>query len=291
MWIQQSYRKETETGVLYLVPTPIGNLEDMTFRAVKQLQEADLIAAEDTRMTKKLCSHFEIHTPLVSYHEHNKLQSGVQLIKELSAGKTVALVSDAGMPAISDPGQELVQACLDENIFVVPLPGANAALPALVASGFDTRQFYFHGFPPRTKKDKTALFNRLKTIQATLLFYESPHRLKDTVAAMKEPFGGRRICIGREMTKTFEEWIRGSMDEVAAWLEGRTVKGEICIVVEGGGEIEEEDKRWWTDLAVEEHVRHYVEIRGLSKKEAIKKTARERGVPKRDVYNAVHAGK
>ncbi|HET7616084.1 MAG TPA: 16S rRNA (cytidine(1402)-2'-O)-methyltransferase [Bacillales bacterium] len=290
MRVQQSYRDETKGGVLYLVPTPIGNLEDMTYRAVRLLRESDLIAAEDTRNTKRLCRHFDVATPLVSYHEHNKEQSGKQLLKELHAGKTIALVSDAGMPAISDPGRELVRACIDENLFVIPLPGPNAALPALVASGFDTGRFHFYGFLPRGKKEKKAELASLKEIRETLIFYEAPHRLKETISEMKASFGDREICIGRELTKAFEEWIRGSLKEVAEWLEDRTVKGELSIVVEGNPNKEVEERAWWAELSLMEHVRYFVEIRNLPKKEAIKKTAAERGLPKREVYNAYHAG-
>lgn len=290
MWTQQSYRDKQDTGTLYLVPTPIGNLEDMTFRAVRILKEADLIAAEDTRNTKKLCRHFEIGTPLVSYHEHNKEKSGERLITELESGKTVALVSDAGMPAVSDPGYELVRACVERRLFVVPLPGANAALSALVASGLSARRFFFYGFLPRTKKEKKLELQRLKTDSATLVFYEAPHRIKETVMLMAEQLGNRQICIARELTKTFEEWVRGTLDEVSEWLNGKEPKGEFCLVVEGALEEDGEEKRWWSGLTMEEHARHYVEIRHMTSKEAIKQTAKERGVPKQEVYKAYHTG-
>ncbi|HET7578948.1 MAG TPA: 16S rRNA (cytidine(1402)-2'-O)-methyltransferase [Bacillales bacterium] len=292
MWTQQSYREKRDAGTLYLVPTPIGNLEDITFRAVRILKEADLIAAEDTRNTKKLCNHFEIDTPLVSYHEHNKETGGEKLIAELESGKTVALVSDAGMPAISDPGRELVKACAEREVFVVSLPGANAGLSALIASGLDTKQFFFYGFLPRSKNDRKQELEYLKTMTATLIFYEAPHRMKETVTAMAEQLGDRQACVAREMTKRYEEWMRGSLYEIKEKLKEEPPKGEFCLIVEGGAEEEADEKEmWWNDLTIEEHVRHYVEIRGMRAKEAVKEAARDRGIPKREAYNAYHVGK
>lgn len=288
MWTQQSYRDERSAGTLYLVPTPIGNLEDMTFRAVSLLKEADVIAAEDTRNTKKLCRHFNIETPLVSYHEHNKEKSGENLIATLESGKTVALVSDAGMPAVSDPGYELVTACVERQLFVVPLPGANAALPALIASGLDVNHFFFYGFLPRDKKEKKQELAQLKAMDATMIFYEAPHRLKETIILMEEQLGDRQIGMARELTKVYEEWIRGSLREIRETLDEQTLKGEFCLVVEGAGADVPEEESWWTGLSVNEHVDHYVLIRKLPKKEAIKQTAKERGMPKREVYNGYH---
>lgn len=288
MWTQRSYREQRESGTLYLVPTPIGNLEDMTFRAVRILKEADLIAAEDTRNTIKLCRHFGIDTPLVSYHEHNKGKSGERLLADLETGKTIALASDAGMPAVSDPGRDLVKACVDKWLPVVALPGANAALPALVASGLDTENFFFYGFLPRGKKDKKQELAELNGITATLIFYEAPHRLKETVAAMAEQLGDRQICVARELTKTFEEWVRGGLFEVSEWLGSMTPKGEYCLVVEGATVGKTDEKAWWADLTLQEHVRHYVEIRDMTAKDAVKLAAKERAIPKREVYNAYH---
>src|SRR5690625_5001717 len=193
---QNSFLRE-EIGYLYLVPTPIGNLEDMTFRAISTLQEADLIAAEDTRQTLKLLRHFEIDTPLVSYHEHNKKKVGKSLIAKMISGEMIALVSDAGMPAISYPGQVLVEEALSEQLQVIALPGANAALTSLIASGLPTDQFYFVGFLPRSKRECLQALKKVKQIEATLLFYESPYRLKETLQAMRTVFGDRSICIGR----------------------------------------------------------------------------------------------
>ncbi|HEX7065175.1 MAG TPA: 16S rRNA (cytidine(1402)-2'-O)-methyltransferase [Bacillales bacterium] len=292
MWTQQSYRNEWESGTLYVVPTPIGNLEDMTFRALRILKEADLIAAEDTRNTKKLCSHFEIDTPLVSYHEHNKEHSGEKMIAELQAGKTVALVSDAGMPAISDPGRDLVRACVERRLPVVPLPGANAGLTALVASGLDTESFLFYGFLPRGKKEKKQQLEELKNVTATLIFYEAPHRMKETAAAIAEEFGDRKVCVARELTKAFEEWGRGELSAIGQWLNEATLKGEFCLVVEGSaGDKKVEEQAWWAELTLQEHVRHYVEIRNMAAKEAVKRAAKERGIPKREAYSAYHVEK
>ncbi len=272
-------------GVLYLVPTPIGNLEDMTFRAVRILKEVDFIAAEDTRQTLKLLRHYEIETPLTSYHEHNKKQAGQAIIQQLEAGKRVALVSDAGMPAISDPGEELVSAAIAKGIAVIALPGANAALTSLIASGLPTTPFQFVGFLPRKQKQRDALLERLKEESATLLFYESPHRLKEMLHSLYHVFGNRRIVISRELTKKYEEYQRGTLEEALRWCESGTVKGEFTIVVEGAKDVEK--REWWHDLSEKEHVLYYVN-EGFSAKEAIKKAAKDRGVPKRDVYRAYH---
>lgn len=288
MWTQQSYRKDQPEGALYLVPTPIGNLEDMTARAIHILTKVDMIAAEDTRNTKNLCRHFDIDTPLVSYHEHNKEKSGAHLVTEIEGGKKVALVSDAGMPAISDPGYELVKACSDAQLPVIPLPGANAALPALIASGLDVRHFYFYGFLPRDKKEKKQELTRLKTIKATMIFYEAPHRLKETMMLMEEQWDDRQVAVARELTKVYEEWWRGGLRQVCEKLDEQTLKGEFCIVVEGANGDEPGEAPWWTGLSVCEHVDYYVLIRKQPKKEAVKQAARDRNLPKREVYDAYH---
>ncbi|HJV30560.1 MAG TPA: 16S rRNA (cytidine(1402)-2'-O)-methyltransferase, partial [Bacillales bacterium] len=232
MWQQKSFEQEEHKGILYLVPTPIGNLEDISFRAIRILKEADFIAAEDTRNTKKLCNHFEITTPLVSYHEHNKEKSGEKLIEKLKDGQKIALVSDAGMPTISDPGFELVAAALQENLTVVPLPGANAALTSLIASGLSSQPFYFYGFLNRQKKEKKKELESLKNQTATIIFYESPHRLKETLTLMLEILGNRRIALCRELTKRYEEFIRGSLTEVIEWANQDEVRGEFCLIME-----------------------------------------------------------
>lgn len=290
MWQQKSFENEAQKGILYLVPTPIGNLEDMSFRAVRILKEADLIAAEDTRNTKKLCNYFEIQTPVVSYHEHNKESSGEKLIHKVKEGMKIALVSDAGMPAISDPGYELVEAAISEKVTVVPLPGANAALPALIASGLTCQPFYFYGFLNRSKKEKKTELERLKKQTGTLVFYESPHRLKETLSSMYDILGNRKVAICRELTKKFEEFIRGNLFEVLEWAHQDEIRGEFCLIIEGADEskLKEEENSWWETLSLEEHVNHYISVKDIPSKDAIKQTAKDRGINKREVYQAYH---
>ncbi|ANB58928.1 16S rRNA (cytidine(1402)-2'-O)-methyltransferase [Anoxybacillus sp. B7M1] len=288
VWQQKSFAEQTHQGILYIVPTPIGNLEDITFRALRVLKEADMIAAEDTRQTKKLLNHFEITTPIISYHEHNKYTAGKKIVEWLQEGKTIALVSDAGMPAISDPGYDLVAAALEERCPVVPLPGANAALTSLVASGLPTEHFYFFGFLDRAKKEKKKQLEALKNIRDTMIFYEAPHRLADTLAMMHEVMGERKIAIGRELTKRFEEFIRGTISEVIEWTKNGEIRGEFCIIVEGAKENEEQVSDWWHSLSVSEHVEYYIDEKHLSVKDAIKEVAKDRKVPKREIYQEYH---
>ncbi|MCM3768402.1 16S rRNA (cytidine(1402)-2'-O)-methyltransferase [Neobacillus niacini] len=288
MWQQKSFENEEQKGILYLVPTPIGNLEDMSFRAVRILKEADLIAAEDTRNTKKLLNYFEIDNPIVSYHEHNKASSGEKLLQKLRDGQKIALVSDAGTPAISDPGYELVSQAIQEQLTVVPLPGANAALTALIASGLVCQPFYFYGFLHRNKKDKREELEGLKHETATMIFYESPHRLKETLTLMAEVLGNRRIALCRELTKKFEEFIRCSLEEAVLWASQEEIRGEFCLIVEGGEAKDEDTENWWTPMTVEEHVAHYISEKNMASKDAIKQTAKDRGLNKRDVYQAYH---
>ncbi|WP_281659566.1 16S rRNA (cytidine(1402)-2'-O)-methyltransferase [Halobacillus sp. Cin3] len=285
--IQKSF-SEHPTGTLYIVPTPIGNLEDMTYRAVSTLKSADMIAAEDTRNTRKLLNHFDIHTTLISYHEHNKYTKGSQLIEQLQAGQTIALVSDAGMPGISDPGTDLVAEAVEDDVPVVVLPGANAALPALAGSGLPTDEFYFCGFLPRKKKDRAAVLGRLKPYGATLIFYESPHRLKEMLAHMNEELGARRASLVRELSKRFEEYVRGTLSELAQWAEDEDLRGEFCIIVEGSSEEEKQEEAWWAGISLIDHVDHYIEKEQMKSKQAIKQTALDRELPKRDVYQAYH---
>ncbi|WP_421382511.1 16S rRNA (cytidine(1402)-2'-O)-methyltransferase [Bacillus salacetis] len=289
MKTQKSFQ-DSEAGSLYLVPTPIGNLEDMSFRAVRILKECDVIAAEDTRNTKKLCNYFEIDTFVVSYHEHNKETSGVKLIERIEKGETVALVSDAGMPCISDPGFEIVREAVDRGIPVIPLPGANAALTALVASGLVPQPFYFYGFLSRNKKEKRRELEILSRQNSTLIFYESPHRLKETLKEMKEILGNRSIVLSRELTKKFEEFIRGTLEDALEWSSEGEIRGEFCLIVDGSKEVqgEKEEEQWWTELTLYEHVQHYIDEKEVSSKEAIKMVSKERGLPKRDVYQAFH---
>lgn len=288
MMIQKSFANEIE-GAIILVPTPIGNLEDITYRALNTLKTATVIAAEDTRNTRKLLNYFEITTPLTSYHEYTKKEKIEKLINEAERGAKIAVVSDAGMPAISDPGTDIVEAALERNIKVIVLPGANAALSALVGSGLSTEEFYFYGFLPRKKKEMVEVLERLRSIPATLLFYESPFRVKQTVNVLHETLGNREIVLARELTKRFEEYIRGTMEEVLAWTETNELKGEFVIVVEGVSEDETDTEGdWWTGLDMKEHVEHYMDKEGLSSKEAIKQTAVDRGIPKREVYQNYH---
>lgn len=281
---------ELNRAKLFLVGTPIGNLDDMTFRAVKVLQEADIIAAEDTRNTIKLCNHFDIKTPLISYHEHNLDKGGEKILSLLGEGKIVALVSDAGMPCISDPGYDISVKAIEEGYDVVPVPGANAAISALVASGLPTQPFTFYGFLSRQKKERNAELQLLKNKQETLLFYEAPHRLKETVKAFMEAFGGeRRVVMARELTKRFEEFLRGTLDEAVAWVDTNEIRGEFCIVIEGNSNtIQEEQQSWWQDISILTHVELLMEKENISSKDAIKLVGVERGIPKRDVYQAYH---
>ncbi|SIR64282.1 16S rRNA (cytidine(1402)-2'-O)-methyltransferase [Domibacillus enclensis] len=286
---QKSFDKEE--GLLYLVPVPIGNLEDITIRAIRIMKEADVIAAEDTRNTKKLCNYFEIATPVVSYHEHSSEAAGRKLIDRILGGETVALVSDAGTPCISDPGHDLVLMAIESSVSVVPLPGANAAVTALIASGLTPQPFYFYGFLSRGKKEKKNELEKLAGMQHTFILYESPHRLKETLALMEEYLGAeRRIVLSRELTKKFEEFLRGTIEEAVKWSAESEIRGEFCLIVEGSGKepAAEAEVSWWQDLSVEAHVDHYVDEKGLKSKEAIKQVAKDRNVPKRDVYAAYH---
>ncbi|HIZ70244.1 MAG TPA: 16S rRNA (cytidine(1402)-2'-O)-methyltransferase [Candidatus Atopostipes pullistercoris] len=286
MKTQQSYAKN-QLGTLYLVPTPIGNLDDMTFRAVQTLKDVDLIACEDTRMTQKLLNHFEIDTTKVSYHEHNVHAQTNELIRELLDGKNIAQVSDAGMPSISDPGVELVAAAVAQNIPVVPLPGANAALTALIASGLAPQPFTFYGFLSRKKSELNEELNHLKDKTETLMFYESPHRLVRFLKELVNVFGEeRKIVLARELTKRYEEFVRGTAKEVLDWADKTELRGEFVVLVAGNEEVEEEN--YWENWTVLEHIEYKMTYEKLSSKEAIKLVAKERGVPKREVYAEYH---
>lgn len=288
----QSSQAFDHSAALYLVATPIGNLEDMTYRAIRVLKEADWIAAEDTRNTKKLCHYFEIDTPLMSYHAHNEEAGGVKIIHLLKEGKRVALVSDAGMPCISDPGDDLVKKVLDAGFAVIPVPGANAALTALIASGITAQPFTFYGFLPRGKKERKEFLEKLLSRSETSIFYEAPHRLKEVLRAMSEVLGEeRKIVLARELTKKFEEFIRGPLRDVLAWAEAHEIRGEFCIVVEGTStETVEANKaaEWWEELDVKRHVETLMVQQDISSKQAIKVVAQARQLNKRDVYAAYH---
>lgn len=287
---QKSFSGQSTTGILYLVATPIGNLEDMTVRAIRMMKEADYIAAEDTRNTKRLCNYFEISTPLISYHEHNLEYGGEKLLGLLRDGKNIALVSDAGLPCISDPGADIVAKAVAENISVVPIPGANAALSALISSGLSTLSFTFYGFLPRQKKERKVALEALQYKKETMLFYEAPHRLKETLRDAQQILGStRKIVLAREVTKKFEEFVRGTLGEAVAWAESEEVRGEFVLVIDGSSEENpEETEKWWTNLSITDHVNQVMESQGISSKEAIKLVAKDRDLPKRDVYQEFH---
>ncbi|MCS1352361.1 16S rRNA (cytidine(1402)-2'-O)-methyltransferase [Mechercharimyces sp. CAU 1602] len=282
---------EYNRGVLYIVGTPIGNLDDMTERARKTLAEVDCIAAEDTRHTRKLLTHFSFSTPLISYHEHSRVERELEILERLHRGESVAIVSDAGMPAISDPGAELVKRAIAEGIAVVPIPGANAALAALVGSGLSPQPFLFLGFLPRKSQERKRELQKWRQVEATLVMYESPHRVKAMLQDTKSTLGDRQIVLARELTKKHEEWLRGSVSESLTWLQEHEARGEYTIVVEGLREEargeEERDKKWWRQLTVEEHVNWFIR-RGRNSKEAIKAVAKERDLSKREVYQVYH---
>lgn len=286
--LENSSQDHNQSGTLYVVPTPIGNLEDLTIRSLNILKAVDLIGAEDTRNTRKLLSHYEVHCPLTSYHEHSDQSKLDYLVSELKNGKQVAIVSDAGMPGISDPGTVLIQRAIEEDINVVVLPGANAALCALVGSGLPTDQFYFYGFLPRKNKERKQAWDELLKQKSTIILYESPYRLVDTLKELKEHLGNRRMAVARELTKKFEEYIRGSVDEVLEWAKTGIIKGEFCLVVEGSDDIILNDTEWWKELTINEHVDHYIESEQLMSKEAIKKVAKDRGLHKRAIYQIYH---
>ncbi|EAE8345947.1 16S rRNA (cytidine(1402)-2'-O)-methyltransferase [Listeria monocytogenes] len=277
-------------GALYLVPTPIGNLEDMTFRAINMLKTADIIAAEDTRNTVKLLNHFEITTRMTSYHQFTKENKEEDIIERMLNGEVVALVSDAGMPSISDPGYGLVQSALNADIPVIPLPGANAALTALIASGLAPQPFYFYGFLPRQNKERTQEIEKLAARPETWILYESPHRLKETLKAISKITGNdRKIVLCRELTKRFEEFLRGTVEEAVNWATEEEVRGEFCIIVEGNDNPPlAEEMLWWQELDIKTHVSTVMEQENVSSKEAIKTVMKERNLPKREVYAAYH---
>lgn len=285
---QKSFQEKKAT--LYLVATPIGNLEDMTIRALRILKEVDVIAAEDTRNTKKLCNYFEIQTKLVSYHEHNQDSGGYKILSYLEEGKSVALVSDAGMPCISDPGEDVVKRVIAAGYPVVPIPGANAALSGLIASGITPQPFQFYGFLSRNKKDRQAELEKLAQKEETLIFYEAPHRLKESLKSIQKIFGDeRQIVLAREVTKKFEEFLRGTVGESVIWVEENEIRGEFCLIIEGNASPDiVESTQWWEALSIEEHVEELMEKEQLSSKDAIKRVSMDRNLSKREVYQAYH---
>jgi 16S rRNA (cytidine1402-2'-O)-methyltransferase len=286
MFKQKSY-ESAETGNLYLVPTPIGNLEDMSIRCLTILKTATVIASEDTRNTQKLLNHFEITTPQISFHEHNYKERIPQLLERLRSGETIAQVSDAGMPSISDPGHELVVACIEENIKVIALPGPTAGITALIASGLLPQPFTFYGFLPRKKKEQLEVLETLKTALPTQIFYESPYRIAATVKHFQQVFGDERpAVICRELTKLHEEYLRGTLAELTEYLQEHSLKGECCLLVSGfTGELTEDQQE--LKLSTKEHVEELIAA-GFTSKEAIKEVAKIRQLKKQEVYKEYH---
>ena len=273
-------------GTLYLVATPIGNLEDMTYRAVRILSEADLIAAEDTRNSIHLLSHFEIHTPMTSYHEFNKFDKGRELVEQLLSGKNIALITDAGTPGISDPGQEVVRMALEAGVTVTSVPGACAAITALIISGQETRRFVFEAFLPSEKKERREVLARLKDEERTMILYEAPHHLKKTLEELLETLGDRSLTIERELTKKHETIWQTTLSEAISRYETEEPRGEYVLVLHGADHdaaVMAERSMWTESMTIPEHVRYY-EGKGMDRKEALKAVAKDRGIFKRDVY-------
>lgn len=267
------------TGKLYLVATPIGNLEDITLRALKVLKEVDLIAAEDTRHSLKLLNHFNISKPLISYHRHNEDVKTDILLKELKIGKNIALISDAGTPGISDPGEEIIRKCIEEGIKIVPIPGACAMVNALICSGIDTKEFTFLGFLPLNKKNRKIKLEEIKNSNKTIILYEAPHKISSTMKDLSEILKNRQIVLARELTKIHEEFIRGTAEELSKIVED--IKGELVLIIEKNNE--EKENHIFETLTLEEHYDLY-EKQGYTKKEIIKKIAKDRNVNKNEIY-------
>lgn len=277
-----------KTGTLYLVATPIGNLEDITLRALRILREVDLIAAEDTRQTIKLLNHFEIKNKLVSYHEHNKMEKGNDLVARLLEGQNIAVVSDAGSPGISDPGEELIRLAVEQGINVTMIPGPAAVIAGVVLSALPSGRFCFEGFLPVNKRVRSQRLKEVKDYTQTIVFYEAPHKLIHTLKDLKEAFGNRRIALARELTKRYEEVIRCTLDEAISKYENETPKGEYVLILEGEDRefLQEERKNSWSTISLEEHLKEYID-KGMDRKEALKRVADDRGVSKREVYNSL----
>ncbi len=274
------------SGILYLCATPIGNLEDMTFRVIRTLKEADLIAAEDTRNSIRLLNHFEIRTPMTSYHEYNKFEKGRKLVEKLLDGQNIALITDAGTPGISDPGEELVRMCCEAGITVTSIPGASACITALTISGLSTRRFAFEAFLPTDKKEREWVLEELEGEFRTIILYEAPHRLVKTLKLLLERLGNRRITVCRELTKKYETAFTTTLEEAALYYGEHEPKGECVLVVEGRSRSEavREEQEKWEEMSIEAHMEYYTS-RGMAKKEAMKMVAKDRGVQKREIYN------
>ena len=273
-------------GKLYLCATPIGNLEDMTYRVVRTLKEVDLIGAEDTRNSIKLLNHFEIETPMQSYHEFNKYDKAKELVQMMLDGKDIALITDAGTPGISDPGEELVKECLENGIEVTSLPGASACVTAISMSGLSTQRFCFEAFLPKDKKKKENVLKQLQNETRTIIIYEAPHRLTKTLAELEKALGNRRVSINRELTKKYEESFLTTLKNAREKYEAEEPRGEFVLVIEGKDQeaLDQEERQKWEDMSLEDHMKIYLD-EGLDKKAAMKKVAKDRGVSKRDIYN------
>ena len=280
------------TGTLYLCATPIGNLEDMTFRVIRTLKEVDLIAAEDTRNSIKLLNHFEIQTPMTSYHEYNKYEKGRKLVEKLLEGQNIALITDAGTPGISDPGEELVKMCYESGIPVTSLPGAAACITALTISGLSTRRFAFEAVLPSDKKEREQILKEMETETRTMIVYEAPHRLVKTLKLFLERLGNRKITVCRELTKRHETALAVTLEEAVAHYEANPPKGECVLVIEGKSreEAREEERKQWEEMTIEDHMEVYTK-QGMDKKSAMKAVAKDRGVSKRDIYQYLESRK
>lgn len=276
------------TGKLYLCATPIGNLDDITLRVLETLRSVDLIAAEDTRHSIKLLNHFDIKTPMTSYHEYNRVEKARQLVEKLREGKQIALITDAGTPGISDPGEELVRQCCDAGIEVTSLPGPAACITALTISGLPTRRFCFEAFLPPDRKERQWILEELKTETRTIIIYEAPHHLLRTLKELYEALGERKAVVCRELTKKYETALRRNLSEITAYYEENEPRGECVIVIQGRsiGEMKREENAQWQQMSVQEHMDYYLS-RGIEKKEAMKLVARDRGIGKREVYQAL----
>ena len=273
-------------GKLYLCATPIGNLEDMTYRVVRTLKEVDLIGAEDTRNSIKLLNHFEIETPMQSYHEFNKYDKAKELVQMMLDGKDIALITDAGTPGISDPGEELVKECLENGIEVTSLPGASACVTAISMSGLSTQRFCFEAFLPKDKKKKENVLKQLQNETRTIIIYEAPHRLTKTLAELEKALGNRKVSINRELTKKYEESFLTTLKDAREKYEAEEPRGEFVLVIEVKDQeaLDQEERQKWEDMSLENHMKIYLD-EGLDKKAAMKKVAKDRGVSKRDIYN------
>lgn len=275
-------------GTLYLCATPIGNLEDITMRVLRVLQEVDVIAAEDTRNSIKLLNHFQIKTPMTSYHEYNKIEKGHDLVRQLLEGKNIALITDAGTPGISDPGEELVKMCYEAGVTVTSLPGPAACITALTLSGLATRRFCFEAFLPADKKERAIILEELKEETRTIIVYEAPHHLRKTLKQLYETLGDRKITLCKELTKRYENAFATTLEEAISYYDNNEPKGEYVLVIEGKSraDIEAEKRDSFSSMTIEEHMELYLS-QGLEKKEAMKQVAKDRGVSKRDVYQAL----